>query len=89
MDMHTATEMAYKNGYFRGAKEVREETTWVELNGEIVCEKGLFASKQLESLFKKMVTDPHQRGTITIELLDKGGKVARKWTLSEVWCTSH
>ena len=39
MDIHTATEMAYKNGYFRGAKEVREETTWVELNGEIVCEK--------------------------------------------------
>lgn len=55
--------------------------------GELVCEKGLFASKQLQDLFKKVVTNPHQRGTITIELLDKAGKVARKWSVGEAWCS--
>ena len=39
MDMHTATEMAYKNGYLRGFKQVREETSWIEENGVFSCEK--------------------------------------------------
>lgn len=39
MDIHTATEMAYKNGYFRGFTQVREETSWVEKDDIFVCEK--------------------------------------------------
>ncbi len=54
--------------------------------GELVCEKGMFANTQIEGVFKAMVTNPHQRNTITIELLDKKGKVARKWSVAEAWC---
>lgn len=55
--------------------------------GELVCEKGMFANTQIEDIFKKMVTKPHQRNTITVELLGKDGKVARKWSLAEAWCS--
>ena len=39
MDIHTATEMAYKNGYLRGVKESREETSWIKENDKFICEK--------------------------------------------------
>lgn len=54
--------------------------------GELVCEKGMFANTQIQDLFKKMVTKADQRCTITIELLNKEGKVARKWSVAEAWC---
>lgn len=39
MDIHTATEIAYKNGYVRGIKESREETSWIKEDGRFICEK--------------------------------------------------
>ena len=40
MDMYTATESAYKNGYARAVEELRGETSWVVVeNGKYVCEK--------------------------------------------------
>ena len=53
--------------------------------GELTCEKGMFANKQIESSFKKTLTNPDYRGTVTIELLDRYGKVGRKWSVAEAW----
>lgn len=54
--------------------------------GELVCEKGMFANTQIEDIFKQSVTNKSARLTITVELLNKDGKVARKWTVLEAWC---
>lgn len=53
--------------------------------GELTCEKGMFPNSQIEDLFKDALTNPNFRKTITIELLDKTGKVARKWICAEAW----
>lgn len=55
--------------------------------GELTFEKGMFANKQIENLFRSMVTNSATRNTVTIELLDKNGKVARKWSVAEAWCS--
>lgn len=34
MDIHTATEVAYKNGYARAVTELRENTTWTKVDEE-------------------------------------------------------
>ena len=38
--MYTYTEMAYKNGYTRAARELREDSRWAQDdNGGYICEK--------------------------------------------------
>lgn len=54
----------------------------------ITLERGTYADKSLENLFKKSLTDPNFRTTITISLCDKFGKVQRTWTLAEAWVTT-
>lgn len=40
MDIHTATEISYKNGYARAVEELRGMTSWVEIeNNKYICEK--------------------------------------------------
>lgn len=39
MDIHTATEMAYKNGYARAVEELRGETFWIEKENKYICKK--------------------------------------------------
>lgn len=53
--------------------------------GELVCEKGLFTDTSIEQLMKQSLTDPNFRKTITIEVMDKSGRVGRKFTVIEAW----
>lgn len=55
--------------------------------GDIVLEKGMYASKDMEDLYKKTLTDPSFRGTMNIEIMDKLGNVARSYTLAEAWAS--
>lgn len=55
---------------------------------DITLERGTFADKSLENLYKKALTDPDYRSTITISLCDKFGTVQRTWTLAEAWVKS-
>lgn len=55
--------------------------------GELVCEKGVFANQDIETLFKNSLMNPDYRGTVTIELLATDGSVARKWSVAEAWCS--
>ena len=47
VDIHTATEMAYKNGYLKGFTQVREETFWVEKDNIFVCGKCKSKNKEM------------------------------------------
>lgn len=55
--------------------------------GELVCEKGVFPNKQIENIFKNSMKNSDYRLSITVELLNRAGKVARKWTVIEAWCS--
>ena len=56
--------------------------------GEVTLEKGMFATKEMEEIYKKSLTKEDFRTTVTIELLDKFGKSARTWTLAEAWVSA-
>lgn len=52
---------------------------------DITLERGMFASSELESLYKATLSDPNNRTLITITLYDKNNKPRRVWNLAEAW----
>lgn len=56
--------------------------------GDVTLEKGMFAGKDLEDVYKRSLSDPDFRTTMTIELMDKFGTVKRSWTLAEAWVSN-
>lgn len=53
--------------------------------GEVTLEKGMFANKDIETLISKSFGSEEFRDTLTVDLLDATGKVARNWNLAEAW----
>ena len=56
-----------------------------EKTSEVVLERGMYASKEMENVYKKTLSDQSMRSVVTIELLDKLGKTQRNWVLAEAW----
>ena len=55
----------------------------------ITLEKGMFNGKELEALYKKSLSDPNFRTTVTIAMQDRlGKKTDRTWKLAEAWISS-
>ena len=54
----------------------------------ITLERGMFAGKEFETLYKKSLSNPDFRTTVTINLMDAFGKVKRSWNLAEAWVSS-
>lgn len=73
--------------YDEGGYSVPHKLKGKKKTSELVCEKGLFPNKDIENLFKQSLNSKDYRTTATVELLGPDGSVARKWTLSEVWCS--
>lgn len=59
-----------------------------EKTSNITLERGMFASAEFESLFKKSLTNEDYRTTVTIVLQDDNGKAKRTWKLAEAWCSA-
>ena len=55
-------------------------------NPEVTLERGAYADSSMENLFKSAMSGDNI-GTVLIELMDEFGNTARKWQLSEVWCS--
>ena len=51
----------------------------------VTCERGEYASKELEVIYKKMMLDPNARTTVIIEHLDKYGQAKRTFKLAQAW----
>jgi phage tail-like protein len=51
----------------------------------ITCERGAFASKDLEDLYKQVLSDSSHRQTITITAYDRNNNARRSWRLAEAW----
>lgn len=56
--------------------------------GNITCERGMFASNDLEALYKKTLSNSQNRQTITITSYDKNGNSRRTWHLAEAWVST-
>lgn len=54
----------------------------------ITLERGMFASTEFETLYKKSLSDPNFRTTVTISLQDSEGKIQRTWKLAEAWVSA-
>ena len=55
---------------------------------QVTLEKGMFAGTELEKLYKKSLSDPNFRTTVTITLQDRLGNNKRTWKLAEAWVSS-
>lgn len=73
--------LSYDEGGYNATHKLRGKAKV----GELTCEKGCFPNKDLESAFKKALTDPNYRGTAKVQLYNDLGEVAREWVLSEAW----
>jgi phage tail-like protein len=51
----------------------------------ITLDRGMYASKELEDIYKRILTDPSVRNTMVIEILDRFGESKRQFKLAEAW----
>lgn len=54
----------------------------------ITLERGMFKGTEMEALYKKSLSDPNFRTTVTITLQDNQGTAQRTWKLAEAWVSS-
>lgn len=71
--------------YDEGGYDHMHKLSGKQTVSEVVLERGMFANKDMEDVYKKTLTNPDFRTTMTIELLDKFGAKKRDWTLAEAW----
>jgi phage tail-like protein len=45
----------------------------------------MYASKEMEEVYKKVLTDPSVRNTMIIEILNRFGESKRTFKLAEAW----
>lgn len=74
--------------YREGGHDYAHKLVGQEVVEPVVLERGTYTSQDLYELYKKTLTNPDFRTTVTIEQLDRLGKVARKWVLAEAWVKS-
>lgn len=75
--------------YTEGGYSYTRKIVGKEKIENVTLERGMFNGKELEDLYKKALSDPDFRTTVTITLNDRFGKPTnRKWTLAEAWVSS-
>ena len=74
--------------YREGGYDHTHKLVGQEVVEPVVLERGTYATQDLYQLYKQTLTNPSFRTTVTIEQLDKQGRVARKWVLAEAWVKS-
>lgn len=71
--------------YLEGLYQYTHKLPGREKVSEVTLERGSYASKELEALYSKVLTDPNIRNTIIIEILDRFGETKRTYKLAEAW----
>ena len=71
--------------YLEGLYQYTHKLPGREKVGEVTLERGAYATKELETLYKKVLTDPNIRSTIIIEILDRFGEAKSTYKLAEAW----
>ena len=71
--------------YLEGLYEYTHKLPGREKVGEVTLERGSYADKELEAIYKKVLTDSNVRNTVIIEILDRFGNAKRTYKLAEAW----
>ena len=71
--------------YLEGLYEYTHKLPGREKVGEVVLERGAYASKELEDLYKSILGKDGNRVTVTIEILNRFGETKRSYTLEDAW----
>lgn len=71
--------------YLEGMYQYTHKLPGREKVGEVTLERGSYATKELEGLYKNILTDPNSRSTVIIEILDRFGEAKRTYKLAEAW----
>ena len=71
--------------YLEGLYQHTHKLPGREKVGEVTLERGSYATKELETLYKKVLTDSNIRNTVIIEILNRFGETKRTYKLAEAW----
>lgn len=72
--------------YLEGLYEYTHKLPGREKVGEVTLERGAYASKELETLYKSILgKSSAKRVTVVIEILNRFGDTKRKFTLEDAW----
>ena len=71
--------------YLEGLYEYTHKLPGREKVGEVTLERGAYASKELEDLYKSILAPNGNRVTVTIEILNRFGETKRSYTLEDAW----
>ena len=71
--------------YLEGLYEYTHKLPGREKVGEVTLERGAYASKELENLYKNILGKNGNRVTVTIEILNRFGETKRTYTLEDAW----
>lgn len=71
--------------YLEGMYEYIHKLPGREKVSEVTLERGTYANKDFETLYKQVLTNPNIRNTIVIEILNRFGDTVRTYKLAEAW----
>jgi phage tail-like protein len=71
--------------YLEGLYTYTHKLPGREKVSEVTLERGSYADKDFENLYKKVLTNPDIRNTLIIEILDRFGNTKRTYKLAEAW----
>ena len=71
--------------YYEAGYETEHKLKGRQVGGQLTCERGAFASKDLENLFTAALSNTDTRKDITINLQDRDGNIKRSWSAQECW----
>lgn len=71
--------------YLEGLYSYTHKLPGREKVGEVTLERGAYANKDLEGLYKKALSKANNRTTVTIEILNRFGETKRTYKLAEAW----
>ncbi len=71
--------------YLEGMYEYTHKLPGREKVSEVTLERGTYANKDFETLYKRVLTNPNIRNTIVIEILNRFGDTVRTYKLAEAW----
>jgi phage tail-like protein len=71
--------------YIEGMYAYTHKLAGKEKVSEVTLERGMYASKELEDLYKKTLEDASYRNVVIIEILDRFGNAQRTFKLAEAW----
>lgn len=71
--------------YLEGLYQYTHKLPGREKVGEVTLERGTYASKELEALYKKTLKSKNFRNTVVIEILNRFGETKKTYKLAEAW----